>query len=226
MLTLEKAEYIADYIAVHAGEHAAHMIGGKAVHHALAALAQLGQVAADVVIDFSHHTAVADVLAFARQTGCAAVIGTTGHTPEEKQRILEAAREIPVFYSGNMSLGIAVLCKLAKQAAACFPEADIEIVEIHQSLQKVLEKYLHLNKVELIKCGNGKRIDAEREQWSDGVNLLCIRPGVVMAYDRNFVTNQALKKHGIKVIEIPSSELSRGRGGSHCMTMALVREEE
>ncbi len=103
---------------------------------------------------------------------------------------------------------------------------EIEIVEIHQNLQKVLEKYLHLNKVELIKCGGGKRIDAEREQWSDGVNLLCVRPGVVIAYDRNFVTNQTLKKHGIKVIEIPSSELSRGRGGSHCMSMALVREEE
>ena len=103
---------------------------------------------------------------------------------------------------------------------------EIEIMEIHQSLQKVLEKYLHLSRVELIKCGNGKRIDAEREQWSDGVNLLCIRPGVVIAYDRNFVTNQTLKKHGIKVIEIPSSELSRGRGGSHCMSMALVREEK
>ena len=102
---------------------------------------------------------------------------------------------------------------------------EIEIMEIHQSLQKVLEKYLHLNKVELIKCGNGKRIDAEREQWSDGVNLMCIRPGVVAAYDRNFVTNQTLRRHGIKVIEIPSSELSRGRGGSHCMGMALVREE-
>ena len=102
---------------------------------------------------------------------------------------------------------------------------EIEIMEIHQNLTKVLEKYLHLNKVELIKCGNGRRIDAEREQWSDGVNLMCIRPGVVMAYDRNFVTNQALRKHGIKVIEIPSSELSRGRGGSHCMAMALVREE-
>ena len=102
---------------------------------------------------------------------------------------------------------------------------EVEIMEIHQHLQKVLEKYLHLNKVELIKCGNGKRIDAEREQWSDGVNLLCIRPGVVMAYDRNFVTNDTLRKHGVKVIELPSSELSRGRGGSHCMSMALVREE-
>ena len=102
---------------------------------------------------------------------------------------------------------------------------EVEILEIHQSLAKVLEKYLHLNHVELIKCGNGRRIDAEREQCSDGVNLLCIRPGVVAAYDRNYVTNETLRRHGVKVIELPSSELSRGRGGSHCMSMALVREE-
>ena len=93
--------------------------------------AQLGEVAADVVIDFSHHTAVQDVLAYAKTIGAAAVIGTTGHTPEEKALILAAAEEIPVFFSGNMSLGIAVLCRLAKQAAAAFPEADIEIVETH-----------------------------------------------------------------------------------------------
>ena len=102
---------------------------------------------------------------------------------------------------------------------------EVEIIEIHQDLEKILEKYLHLAHVELIKCGNGRRIDAEREQWSDGVNLICVKPGVVIAYDRNFVTNKALKRHGVKVIEIPSSELSRGRGGSHCMTMALAREE-
>lgn len=102
---------------------------------------------------------------------------------------------------------------------------ELEIVENRQSLQKVLEKYLHLSRVELIKCGDGRRIDAEREQWSDGVNLLCIRPGVVIAYDRNFVTNETLRRHDIEVIEIPSSEISRGRGGSHCMAMALVREE-
>ena len=95
--------------------------------------AQLGKVEADVVIDFSHHSAVADVLAYARQIGAAAVIGTTGHTQEEKDLIFAAAREIPVFFSGNMSLGIAVLCRLAKQAAAAFPDADIEIVEVHHT---------------------------------------------------------------------------------------------
>ena len=94
---------------------------------------ELGSVPADVVIDFSHHTAAADVLRYAKTNGCAAVIGTTGHTPEERQLIFDAAKETPVFYSGNMSLGIAVLCRLAKQAAACFPDADIEIVEVHHN---------------------------------------------------------------------------------------------
>ena len=95
--------------------------------------AELGKVEADVLIDFSHHSAIADVLDYARRIGCAAVIGTTGHTPEEKELIFAAAKEIPVFFSGNMSLGIAVLCRLAKQAAAFFPDADIEIVEVHHN---------------------------------------------------------------------------------------------
>ena len=95
--------------------------------------AELGKVDADVIIDFSHHTAVSDVLAYAKEIGAAAVIGTTGHTPEEKELIFAAAEELPVFFSGNMSLGIAVLCRLAKQAAAAFPDADIEIVEVHHT---------------------------------------------------------------------------------------------
>ena len=94
---------------------------------------ELGFVQADVVVDFSHHTAVAEVLSYARAIGAAAVIGTTGHTEEEKAMIFAAAEEIPVFYSGNMSLGIAVLCRLAKDAARYFPDADIEILEIHHN---------------------------------------------------------------------------------------------
>ena len=95
--------------------------------------AELGDVNADVVIDFSHHTAIADVLDYAKAIGSAAVIGTTGHTAEEKALIFAAAEEIPVFYAGNVSLGIAVLCRLVKQAASFFPDADIEIVEIHHT---------------------------------------------------------------------------------------------
>ena len=94
---------------------------------------ELGDVGAEVVIDFSHHSAVSDVLEYAKRIGCAAVIGTTGHTPEEKALITEAAEHIPVFWAGNMSLGIAVLCRLAKQAAAAFPDANIEILEVHHN---------------------------------------------------------------------------------------------
>ena len=94
---------------------------------------ELGAVAADVVVDFSHHTAIADVLNYTKKIGAAAVIGTTGHTEEEKALIRAASQEIPVFYAGNVSLGIAVLCRLVKQAASYFPDADIEIVEIHHT---------------------------------------------------------------------------------------------
>ena len=89
---------------------------------------QLPALSADVVIDFSHHSAIADVLDYCKSTGTAAVIGTTGHTEAEKALIYEAAKTIPVFYSGNVSLGIAVLCRLAKEAASYFPDADISII--------------------------------------------------------------------------------------------------
>ena len=95
--------------------------------------AELGDVKGDIIIDFSHHSAIADVIAYAKKYGCAVVVGTTGHTAEEKELIYKASEILPVFYSGNMSLGIAVLCRLAKQAAAAFPDADIEIVEVHHN---------------------------------------------------------------------------------------------
>ena len=87
---------------------------------------ELGRVEADVIIDFSHHSAAADVLRYAKEIGAAAVIGTTGHTEEEKRLIFDAAKEIPVFYSGNMSIGIALLCQLTRQTVALFPDAVSE----------------------------------------------------------------------------------------------------
>ena len=115
------------------GEHLAGKVSLDGANGVAKTFEELGETNADTVIDFSHHSAIGQVLDYALPRGLSVVIGTTGHTEEEKQRILEAAKSIPVFFSGNMSLGIAVLCRLAAQAAGAFPEADIEIVETHHN---------------------------------------------------------------------------------------------
>lgn len=100
-----------------------------------------------------------------------------------------------------------------------------QVTKVESDLESILEKHLGIEKVTLIKCGGEDRIAAEREQWNDGSNTLCIAPGVIVVYQRNVVTNELLRQHGIKVLEIPSAELSRGRGGPRCMSMPLVRED-
>lgn len=101
---------------------------------------------------------------------------------------------------------------------------EIEVTEEDLQLEDVLKKYLERNDIELIKCGGDDEIAAKREQWNDGSNVLAISPGTVIAYERNYVTNQLLREKGVNVIEIPSSELSRGRGGPRCMSMPICRE--
>ncbi len=101
---------------------------------------------------------------------------------------------------------------------------EIKVKETHASLAEVLAEHLELDKVTLIRCGGKDAIASEREQWNDGSNTLCIEPGKVVVYDRNYVTNQILRENGIRVLEMASSELSRGRGGPRCMSMPLERE--
>ena len=86
---------------------------------------------ADVIIDFSHHAAVPGVLEYAKARALPAIIATTGCTEEENAAIREAAEVIPVFASGNMSIGVAVLAAFAAEAARIMKDADIEIVETH-----------------------------------------------------------------------------------------------
>ncbi len=93
------------------------------------------------------------------------------------------------------------------------------------NLQEALKEALGLSELVLIPCGGGDEIAAAREQWNDGSNTLAIAPGVVVTYDRNYISNELLRQHGIEVIEVLSSELSRGRGGPRCMSMPIVRED-
>ena len=103
-------------------------------------------------------------------------------------------------------------------------DEDLNVTEVNGSLEEILEKYLG-REIEVIPCAGGEKISSEREQWNDGTNTLCIAPGVVVVYDRNNITNNILREHGLKVIEVSSAELSRGRGGPRCMSMPLIRED-
>lgn len=100
----------------------------------------------------------------------------------------------------------------------------VKITEKNDLVQ-VLKENLHLSELDLIPTGGGDPIAAPREQWNDGSNTLTIAPGEVVTYDRNYVSNDLLRKHGIIVHEIRSSELSRGRGGPRCMSCPLIRED-
>ena len=88
---------------------------------------------ADVIIDFSYHGAIGDITSYAVKNNIPVIVATTGHTAEEKELISEAAKTVPVFYAGNYSVGIALLCDLTRKAVEVMEGADVEIVEVHHN---------------------------------------------------------------------------------------------
>ena len=99
----------------------------------------------------------------------------------------------------------------------------LNLRDMGDNLREALEYHLHQEHIQLIFCGGGDNVVAQREQWNDGSNTLCVAPGKVVAYNRNVVTNRIFEEHGVEVLKIPSGELSRGRGGPRCMSMPLNR---
>ena len=138
-----------------------------------------------------------------------------------------------------------LICTSGKAKVRHFA-GSIESYSDFKSLKELLvEKYKSWN---FILCGEGKAPFAEREQWTDGCNVFTVREGVAFAYERNTKTNNTLKASGYDIVQgeyllagikagkinpsllkntvitLPSAELSRARGGPHCMTMPLMRE--
>lgn len=123
----------------------------------------------------------------------------------------------PEIREGDKQMNIYVVSKKGEYG-------DYEVTEEH-NFEQVLKESLELDEVTLIECGGGDPIAAAREQWNDGSNTLAIAPGVVVTYDRNYVTNRAMRDAGLEVLEIEGAELGRGRGGPRCMSMPLARED-
>ena len=104
-------------------------------------------------------------------------------------------------------------------------KGELKFEAMKDELDKVMAKELGLPAVDLIRCGGNNILVSQREQWNDGSNTLCIAPGKVVTCDRNYITNDLLTKHGLEVLTVSLSELSRGKGGPRCMTCPVVRED-
>jgi arginine deiminase len=105
----------------------------------------------------------------------------------------------------------------------------VKIYDVNKNFSEIKQSFvewvLGLNsRNRVITVGGSNSIVSQREQWNDGANVLALDNNKIIVYERNSITNSILKKKNVKIITINSSELSRGRGGPHCMSMPLSRK--
>ena len=178
---------------------------------------------ADLVIDFSFHTATPAVMTWAVAHNTGVIMCTTGQSEEEKTAITAAAEQIPVFWSANMSLGIALLIELAKKTAAAFPEADIEIIETHhnrkvdapsgtaKTLQEAIgEERLPIADVESIREGEVPGIHTV--VWDSEVDTISI-------------SHSAKSRKGFALGAVIAAEWMKGKTGWHDFSEIIMSNE-
>lgn len=142
-------------------------------------------VGADVIIDFSFHTAVPAICEYAEKTGTPAIIATTGLTDEELASIDKASKKVAIFRSGNYSLGIATLMEVVKKVVSAFPDADVEIIETHHNRKADAPSGTAVMLFESVKDARptAKRVDGRsgmQKRSKDDVGINAIRMGNIV----------------------------------------------